>query len=327
MKRFGNLYERICSYENLETAFYRASDGKHKRPEVQEFASNLEVNLRQIEQELKSHTYHTSEYIVFTKYEPKERIIYKLPFRDRVVHWAIMLVVEPIWVANFTRDVYACVKGKGIHPCLKQLRRDMRDDPEGTACCLKLDVRKFYPSIDHEILKQVVRVKIKDPELLWLLDEIIDSADGVQIGNYLSQFFANLYLSELDHIIKEQLKVRYYYRYADDIVLLAGDKATLSGHLVFINHFLNCERALDIKRNYQIFPVESRGVDFVGYVTYHTHCLVRKRNKQNLCRKVSELRKQGLTDEEIRLKVASNLGFMQHCDSHNLLNIIGMKKI
>lgn len=326
MKRFGNLYERICSYENLETAFYRASDGKHKRPEVQEFASNLEVNLRQIEQELKSHTYHTSEYIVFTKYEPKERIIYKLPFRDRVVHWAIMLVVEPIWVANFTRDVYACVKGKGIHPCLKQLRRDMRDDPEGTAYCLKLDVRKFYPSIDHEILKQVVRVKIKDPELLWLLDEIIDSADGVPIGNYLSQFFANLYLSELDHIIKEQLKVRYYYRYADDIVLLAEDKATLSGHLVFINHFLNCERALDIKRNYQIFPVESRGVDFVGYVTYHTHCLVRKRNKQNLCRKVSELRKQGLTDKEIRLKVASNLGFMQHCDSHNLLNIIGMKK-
>ena len=326
MKRFGNLYERICSYENLETAFYRASDGKHKRPEVQEFASNLEVNLRQIEQELKSHTYHTSEYIVFTKYEPKERIIYKLPFRDRVVHWAIMLVVEPIWVANFTRDVYACVKGKGIHPCLKQLRRDMRDDPEGTAYCLKLDVRKFYPSIDHEILKQVVRVKIKDPELLWLLDEIIDSADGVPIGNYLSQFFANLYLSELDHIIKEQLKVRYYYRYADDIVLLAEDKATLSGHLVFINHFLNCERALDIKRNYQIFPVESRGVDYVGYVTYHTHCLVRKRNKQNLCRKVSELRKQGLTDKEIRLKVASNLGFMQHCDSHNLLNIIGMKK-
>lgn len=326
MKRFGNLYARICAYENLESAFYHASDGKHKRPEVQEFASDLEANLRRIEQQLRAHTYRTSDYEVFTKHEPKERIIYKLPFRDRVVHWAIMLVVEPIWVNNFTRDVYACVKGRGIHPCLRQLRQDLRHDPEGTAYCLKLDVRKFYPSISHEILKQVVRVKIKDPELLWLLDEIIDSADGVPIGNYLSQFFANLYLSELDHLIKERLKVRYYYRYADDIVLLAADKETLSGHLVFINHFLNCERALDMKRNYQIFPVESRGIDFVGYVTYHTHSLARKRNKQSLCRKVAEYRKKGLGDEEIRRKVASNLGFMQHCDSIHLLNTIGMKK-
>lgn len=326
MKRFGNLYARICAYENLEQAFYHASEGKRQRQEVREFASDLEVNLRQIEHELKSHTYHTSEYSVFTKYEPKERIIYKLPFRDRVVHWAIMLVIQPIWVSNFTRDVYACVKGKGIHPCLNQLRRDLRDDPEGTAYCLKLDVRKFYPSINHDILKQVVRVKIKDPELLWLLDEIIDSAAGVPIGNYLSQFFANLYLSELDHLVKEVLKVRYYYRYADDIVLLAADKASLSGHLVFINHYLNCERALDIKRNYQIYPVESRGVDFVGYVTYHTHCLARKRNKQNLCRKVAAMRKRGISDDEIRLKLASNLGFMQHCDSIHLLNKIGMKK-
>lgn len=326
MKRFGNLYERICAYENLEAAFYHASEGKRKRPEVQEFASDLEANLRQIEHELRTHTYHTSHYDVFIKYEPKERVIYKLPFRDRVVHWAIMLVVEPIWVSNFTRDVYACVKGRGIHPCLNRLRREMKADPEGTAYCLKLDVRKFYPSINHDILKQVVRVKIKDPELLGLLDEIICSADGVPIGNYLSQFFANLYLSELDHIIKERLKVRYYYRYADDIVLLAADKATLSGHLVFINHYLNNERALDIKRNYQIFPVESRGVDFVGYVTYHTHCLARKRNKKNLCRKVAAFRKRGLPDEEIRLKLASNLGFMQHCDSIHLLNTIGMKK-
>lgn len=327
MKRFGNLFERICSYENLEQAFYRASDGKRKRPEVIAFTSNLEVNLCQIQKELVNKTYYTSEYEVFIKHEPKERVIYKLPFRDRVVHWAIMLVVEPIWVANFTRDVYACVKGKGIHPCLKQVKRDLHNDPEGTAYCLKLDVRKFYPSINHEILKQVVRVKIKDPDLLWLLDEIIDSADGVPIGNYLSQYLANLYLSELDHLIKEQLGVRYYYRYADDIVVLGSNKEELSGHLVFINHYLNDNRAIDLKRNYQIYPVASRGIDFVGYVTYHAHCLARKRNKQNLCRSVATLRKRGLKDDEIRLKLASNLGFMQHCNSINLLNTIGMKKI
>lgn len=326
MKRFGNLYARICSYDNLEQAFYRASAGKKKRREVREFASDMEANLRRIEHKLRTHTYRTGAYSVFIKHEPKKRVIYKLPFGDRVVHWAIMLVIQPIWVSNFTRDVYACVKGKGIHPCLRRLRRDLRDDPEGTAYCLKLDVRKFYPSIDHDLLKQVVRVKIKDPELLILLDEIIDSAPGVPIGNYLSQFLANLYLSELDHLIKERLGVRYYYRYADDIVLLAADKAALSGHLVFINHYLNHERALDVKRNYQIYPVESRGVDFVGYVTRHDYCLARKRNKQNLCRRVAALRKKQVPDGVIRLKLASNLGFMQHCDSINLLNTIGMKK-
>jgi retron-type reverse transcriptase len=326
MKRFAGLFGAVCSYDNLEQAFYHARSGKGKRSEIQEFASNLEANLRRIQQELVSHTYHTSEYIVFIKHEPKERIIYKLPFRDRVVHWAIMLVIQPVWVKNFTRDVYACVKGRGIHPCLNRLRKDLRHDPEGTAYCLKLDVRKFYPSIDHDILKQVVRAKIKDPELLWLLDEIIDSTSGVPIGNYLSQFFANLYLSQLDHLIKEDLRVRYYYRYADDIVLLAADKASLHGYLVYINHYLNVFRALDLKRNYQIFPVESRGIDFVGYVTYHTHCLARKRNKQKLCRSVAALRKRGVPEEGIRLRLASSLGFMKHCNSNHLIKAIGMKK-
>jgi retron-type reverse transcriptase len=326
MKRHGNLYKRVIAFDNLQAAYEHASKGKKHRPEVQEFALNLDANLREIGRELEGHAYHTSDYAVFTKYEPKERLIYKLPFRDRVVHWAIMLVIQPIWVSNFTRDAYACVKGRGIHPCLNKLRRDMRADPVGTAYCLKLDVRKFYPSIDHDILKRVIRVKIKDPDLLWLLDEIIDSAGGVPIGNYLSQFFANLYLSELDHLLKERLKARYYYRYADDIVLLGADKGTLSGHLVFINDYLNSERALDLKRNYQVYPVESRGIDFVGYVTRHACCLARKRNKQNLCREVSRARKRGLPEGEIRLRLASRLGFMYHCDSNHLLNTIGMKK-
>lgn len=116
-----------------------------------------------------------------------------------------------------------------MHSLLKKLRADLAADPEGTAYCLKLDIRKFYPTIDHWILKTVVRRKIKDPEVLWLLDEIIDSAEGVPIGNYIFQYLANLYLSELDHLLKEVAGVRYYYRYADDMVLLAGDKPTLHG--------------------------------------------------------------------------------------------------
>lgn len=327
MKRYGNLYERICSIDNLREAFENASIGKRNRSDVQEYGANLEANLEELRQELLSHTYKTSDYHIFTLYEPKERIIYKLPFRDRVVHWAIMLLIEPIWTRNFTRDTYACVKGRGIHPLLNKLRRDLQDDPEGTAYCLKLDVRKFYPSISHEILKEVIRQKIKDPELLWLLDGIIDSADaGVPIGNYLSQFFANLYLSELDHLLKESYGVRYYYRYADDIVLLAENKEKLHGWLVAINDYLNDYRHLSIKKNYQVYPVESRGVDFIGYVSYHTHVLARKKNKKALCRKVARLRKRGLPDDEIRLQVSSEMGFMSHCNSNNLLKILGMKK-
>lgn len=312
--------------ENLLQAFHNASNGKRKRDEVKRFEADLDANLRQLQAELTTRTYTTSSYEVFIKYEPKRREIYKLPFRDRVVQWAIMQVLEPVWTPQFTSNTHACIRGRGIHSLLRQLRTDLRRDPDGTRYCLKIDVRKFYPSIDHGILKQVIRRKLKDPDVLWLLDGIIDSASGVPIGNYISQYFANLYLSELDHLLKEDVGVRYYYRYADDIVLLSDSKEYLSGVLVYINHYLNESRLLTLKSNFQIYPVESRGIDFVGYVTYHTHCLARKRNKQGLCRELAALRKKGLPDEEIRLRVASRMGFMKHCDSNHLLKILGMKK-
>lgn len=274
MKRYGNLFERVVEYGNLEQAFHNAARHKTRRSEVIEYGSHLEANLLQLQRELITGTYRTSEYKTFIIYEPKERKTFKLPFRDRVVHWAIMQVIEPIWLSNFTRDTYSCIRGRGIHPLLYKLRRDLKADPEGTRYCLKIDVRKFYPSIDHEIMKQVIRRKLKDARLLALLDGIVDSAEnGVPIGNYLSQFFANLYLSELDHIMKEEMGIRYYYRFADDIVLLDGNKE----------------------------------------------------NKKNLCREVAKLRKRGMSDEEIRIKASSRLGFMQHCNSIYLLKTLNMK--
>lgn len=326
MKRHGYLFEQICSPSNLLLAAHNAAKGKHRRDEVKQFFSELDNNLQELRTELLERTYKTSPYEIFIKYEPKRREIYKLPFRDRVVQWAIMQVLEPIWTPQFTADTHACIKGRGIHSLHKKLREDLATDPEGTKYCFKLDVSKFYPSIDHDILKSVLRRKIKDPAVLWLLDSIIASAPGVPIGNYISQYFANLYLSELDHLMKEVAGVRYYYRYADDIVVLAGDKPTLHGVCVFINHYLNTERKLSMKGNYQIFPVESRGIDFVGYVTYHTHSLARKRNKKGLCREVAKLRKQGVPEPDIMLRTASRVGFMVHCNSKHLLNILGMKK-
>lgn len=180
----------------------------------------------------------------------------------------------------------------------------------------------------------MIRRKIKDPELLALLDEIIGSVPdgaGVPIGNYLSQFFANLYLSELDHLLKESCRIKYYYRFADDIVVLGSDKEALRGVLVFINHYLSSERNQRIKSNFQIFPVESRGIDYVGYVTRHEYALARKKNKKALCRKVAEYRKQGISEEQIRLKTASRVGFMIHANTKHLLQtlnlkVVGMKK-
>lgn len=326
MKRYGNLYAQICDLSNLRQAAQNAASGKRRRSEVTAFFARLEENLEQLHRELTEKRYKTSPYDVFIKFEGKRREIYKLPFRDRVVHWAIMQVLEPIWTPQFTADTHACIKGRGMHSLLRKLREDLRNDPEGTAYCLKLDVRKFYPSIDHEKMKAVVRRKIKDPEVLWLLDGIIESAPGVPIGNYISQYFANLYLSELDHLLKEVAGVRYYYRYADDMVLLAGDKPTLHGWLVLINDWLNEERRVDLKSNYQVFPVESRGIDFVGYVTFHTHCLARKKNKQGLCRELAKLRKAGVPEAEIMLLTASRAGFMLHCDSKHLFKVLNMKK-
>ncbi len=326
MKRHGHLFGRICSEANVLEAARNAAKGKMSRAEVRAFFSDLEENAAALAAELAAGTYRTAPYEVFVISDPKEREIYKLPFRDRVAHWAIMQVLGPIWERQFTADTWACIKGRGIHPLLGKLRRDLRDDPDGTAYCLKLDVRKFYPSIDHEKLKGLIRRKLKDPDVLRLLDGIIDSAPGVPIGNYISQYFANLYLSELDHLLKEVAGVRYYYRYADDIVVLAGGKSELHGILVFINDYLNEWRGLDIKRNYQIFPVESRGIDFVGYVTRHGYCRARKRNKQALCRELARLRKRGLPEADIMLRTASRAGFMKHCDSKHLFKKLDMKK-
>lgn len=327
MKRIGYLFEKVCDLENIRLAEINAGAGKGSRKEVAQFRANLEQNLSDLREELVNKTYHTSAYTCFIKHEPKERVIFKLPYRDRVVQWAIMQVLVPIWTPIFTRDTYACIKGRGVHSLLRRLRKDLQNDPDGTIFCYKIDIRKFYPSITHSILKEVIRKRIKDPDLLWLLDDIIDSADGVPIGNYISQYFANLYLAELDHIAKEQCHIKYYYRYADDIVILSDSKEFLHGIHSKMVQYLAEHRRLELKQNYQIFPVEARGIDFVGYVVRHEYCLARKRNKKALCKIVAKLRKKGLTNEEIRLRVASRLGFIVHADSKHLIDILGVKKL
>jgi retron-type reverse transcriptase len=235
MKRIGNLFEKVISLENLKLADEKARKGKLRSYGVQQHDKNRDANILALHESLKNGTFKTSKYHVFTIFEPKERQIYQLPyFPDRILHHAVMNILEPIWVSVFNGNTYSCIKNRGIHACAKDLKKALKKDKEGTKYCLKIDVRKFYPSINHEVLKSVVRRKIKDNRLLALLDEIIDSSantdlpiqnfvtdietgemvatslNGVPIGNYLSQYFANLFLAYFDHWIKEAKRVKYF---------------------------------------------------------------------------------------------------------------------
>lgn len=311
MKRVAHLYQQIYDIQNLQLADKNASKGKHGQYGVQQHLKSQEQNLHQLQAMLINRTYRTSQYTTFKIYEPKEREIFRLPyFPDRICHHAIMNIVGPIWTATFTADTYSCILNRGIHGAAKAIKHALQDHV-GTQYCLKLDIRKFYPSIDHDILKNIIRRKIKDQDLLWLLDEIIDSSPGLPIGNYLSQTLANLYLTRFDHWLKECKGVKYYFRYCDDLVILGRNKEDLHQLLAEITDYLGDHLRLQVKQNYQVFPVAARGIDFVGYKFFHSHILLRKSIKKAFARKMAK--HQNLKS------FAAYYGWAVHCNSGNLL--------
>lgn len=300
--------------DNLILADRKARRGKAAQYGVIAHDKHRDSNLKLLHKMLLEKKFTTSQYARFIIYDPKEREIFRLPyFPDRIAHHAIMNILEPIFRASFTADTYSCIRGKGIHAAAYKLKLALKDKP-GTIYCLKLDIRKFYPSIDHQILKDLLRRKFNDRDLLWLLDDIIDSTNGVPIGNYLSQYFANFYLSYFDHWLKEDLKVKHYFRYADDLVFLSGDKPYLHWLLHEVRQYLDNRLHLQLKDNYQVFPVAARGIDFLGYRFYHTHTLLRKSIKQNFARKVAT----GIS----RQSLASYRGWTMHCDCKHLVKTI-----
>ncbi len=311
MKRIGNLFWKIVSPENLLQADYNACKGKYNQVGVVQHIARRPENLAEIHRLLVSGEFQTSLYQTFFVWEPKKREIYRLPYYpDRIVHHAIMNIMEPIWVGCFTADTYACIKGRGIHSALLNVRKALKDGVN-TRYCLKLDVRKFYQSVDHDVLKAIIRKKIKDARLLSLLDGIIDSAEGLPIGNYLSQYLANLYLTYFDHWLKEVKKVKHYFRYCDDMVILGADKEYLHQLRWDIAAYLRDELKLSLKSNHQVFPVASRGIDFVGYVIYHTHTLLRKSIKKNFARAVAKRKPLS--------SLNSYRGWAKYANSKNLL--------
>ena len=224
MKRYNNIYTKICDDNNIRLAIHKASRGKKKRKVVQKILANEDYYVEQIKSMLVNKTHIPSEYIEMTIFDgsnKKERKIYKPKFYpDQIIHWCIMLQIEPLLTKRFYYYSCASIKGRGILRGAKYIKRILVNDKKHTKYCLKLDIKKFYPSIDKEILKNKLRKLFKDKDLIYILDLIVDSHDkGVPIGNYTSQWFANLFLTDLDYYIKEELKVKHYIRYMDDIVI------------------------------------------------------------------------------------------------------------
>lgn len=286
MKRIGKLWERLCSLENIKLAHCRARRGKKHYGEVMMVDKDPQKYFGLIREMLVTKTFVNSPYVVMMRNDGlKMREIWKLPYYpDRIIHHCIVNVLESMWMRGFIRDTYAALPKRGVHDGVKRIRKAL-GSVEETRYCLKMDVKKFYQSIDHEILKRLLRRKIKDTEVIWLLDLIIDSARGVPIGNYSSQYFANFYLSDFDHWIKEVLGVKYYFRYCDDLVFLGTSKENLHELRRKIDEYFRDKLKIDVKGNWQVFPVDSRGIDFLGYRFFHRYTLVRKSIVRNFKKK------------------------------------------
>lgn len=284
MKRLNNVFDKICSIENLRLAHKMAKQDKSHYRSVKLVEQDLENNLLKIREMLLNDTYEVSPYKKsIIQDNGKEREIMKLPyFPDRIIQWAIMLQIEPTLVKHFCYYSCASIKNAGITRATNLTRKYLKDI-DNTQYCLKLDIKKFYPNIDQSILKKLVRLKIKDKRLLNLLDKIITSCDnGLPIGSYLSQYLSNYYLSYFDHWCKETLKIKYIIRYMDDIVILGNNKIQLWRYFYLIQEYLFNKLKLKLKNNYQIFPVDVRGIDFVGYRHFHNRIILRKRTYKKI---------------------------------------------
>lgn len=359
-----DLFNSICSMGNLYRAYQNAKSGKGWYKEVKQIEKRPFYYLAGLQYMLKNHLFKTSEYEIFILNEgKKKRDVYKLPFfPDRIAQWAILQVIEPFLVANMTADTYSAIPGKGIQPIVNDLRGYYKtkridgkkksvwvpsillSDEENTRYCYKIDLHHYYQSINHEVLKQKFRKVFKDPELLWLLDEIADSINtateedlielslsgeievdpntGIPIGNYMSQYSGNFYLSSFDHWVKEELHVKHYYRYMDDVVIFASSKEELHEIHRKVTAYTRDYLHLNIKGNYQIFPTKVRGVDFVGYRFFGEYTLLRKSTAINFKRKMRACRKK--MENNIPPTYSewcsfnSYKGWLGNCDSYRL---------
>lgn len=320
MKRQGNIYEEICKVQNIRNALISASKNKTKKFAVKNTLENFEESVQLVQTLLVNKAYIPNKYypaIIKDGISRKERTIYKPKFfPDQVIHWCLVNKIKPLLMRGMYHWSCASIPGRGPHYAKKACEKWIRHDYKNTKYCLKLDIKKYYPNIDKNILKQKFRKIIKDNDAMWLIDAIIDSHhEGLPIGNYTSQWFANFYLQNTDHFIKENLGIKYYIRYMDDLVMFSGNKRELRKKFEMLRVFLGNENLI-IKNNWQIFNVSKRRLDFCGFCFARNKTFIRKRISRRMRSKYYSFQKKPNSHNAASLM--SYFGWVINIDSYVL---------
>lgn len=327
-KTIKREFDKKLTFEKMLQAHERAKKHKTTKGEVIRFEIDLENNITTLINNIKNETYKTGKYHVFTVYEPKERIIKALPYRDRIVHqWYVEEFIKPYFLKRFIIDTYACIENRGTHNAVLKTQKYMRimKRKYNNYYILKCDVRKYFYTIDKQILFDILKKYISDKKLLNFTQVLLDDEEklGIPIGNYTSQFFANIYLNELDQYIKKDLKIKYYIRYMDDFIIMCQTKEEAKVLKEKINNFIikNLNLKLNQKTNY--YP-NKMGVNFCGYRIYETHILLRERCKKKINKNIKKWNKLYQQDDFDILKVRSQfnswLAHSKHADSYKFRN-------
>ena len=320
METVNNIYQEIYSINNLILAWKKARKRKTRKDYVIEFETNLDENILKLHEELKSQTYKPKQLKTFILRDPKTRKINKSDFRDRVIHHALFRVIEPIFDETFIYDSCANRKGKGNLFALKRFdyfkRKVSRNGKTNgwfnknqiKGYCLKADIKHYFEEVDHKILISIIRKRISDDKVIWLIENIIKNVSdggrtnnykGMPLGNLTSQFFANIYLNELDYFVKHFLRAKYYIRYVDDFVILHSSKSQLEVWKSQISEFLKKELKIELHpQKSKIIPL-SRGVDFVGFRNFYYFKLLRRRNIRKMVSTVEKYKNDYISKEEI----------------------------
>jgi len=336
MKRKGYIYESICEIENLKHAIRMAAKRKHGNPSAAHALANIDAAARELRRILVNRAFAPSPYFVEVIHDGvvgKDREIHKPKFfPDQCVHWAVMLQIQPLIMRGMYDWSCGSIPRRGLSRCKQGVERWLRGDPANTKYCLKLDISKFYQSVDHDVLKIALRRIIKDSDTLAVLDAIIGSVDhGLPIGNYTSQWFANYYMQDVDHYVKEILGVRYYARYIDDLVLFGPNKKVLHAARKKLFAYIENRMRLRVKGNWQLFMVTrfrtrqgrtyaaGRDVDFLGYRMGHAHTTIRRRTSLRIMRRARKIGRKAHPTIRDAQAMVSYFGIIKHCDSYRLL--------
>ncbi len=326
----GGLYERVISKENLFAAWREFQKGKMGKRDVLAFAERFEEHILDLHADLAAGRYRHGSYARFLIHDPKQRNIAKASVRDRVLHHAICRVIGPIFDRSFIFDAYSSRKTKGVHKAVDRfqaLALKLSRNHTRTVWALKCDVRKFFDSVSHDTLLTICARRISDERLLALLRNILESFEtrpgrGIPLGNLTSQLFANVYLDELDQFVKRTLRIKNYLRYTDDFILLSADRDELDTALPKIRAFAEEQLGLELHPDKVVFRKWHQGVDFLGYVHFPYHRVIRTKTKKRMLRKLGKQKERlqagDIDAKNMNASVNSYLGVLSHARGRGL---------